>query len=165
MPNRDFNPQQNDGLTVMSNSSSLSLTASTRHSAVPVAWVERLHARFLAIWPSASIPQAGTKSWDMFCAEWAEGLAGFSPTAIREAIAECRDTLEFPPSIAKFRAVCREHERRLMLEARQHDEMTEAREPWHERKQRAQGHLRSLLAIVRENPVVQVADDSGASGD
>ena len=117
--------------------------------------MERLHARFLAIWPNARIPEAGSKSWGLFCAEWAEGLAGFSPAAIREAIAECRDTLEFPPTIAKFRAVCREHERRVSMDGLQLREMATELESWAERKQRARGHLSGLLALVRENQAAE----------
>lgn len=37
--------------------------------------------------------------------QWALGLAGLNPDQIQHAIDQCRKTLDWPPSIAQFRAL------------------------------------------------------------
>lgn len=74
---------------------------------MPRKWVDALFAKFLAIWPREWADRVAIVGADPMASEWAEGLAGLTPEQVRTAIAHCRNTLKWPPSIAEFREAAR----------------------------------------------------------
>lgn len=71
---------------------------------LPENWIKALFGRFALIWPRdwASIVER-TGDLEALRQEWAEGLEGMSGEQIKAAIARCRATLQWSPTIAEFR--------------------------------------------------------------
>lgn len=77
---------------------------------LPSAWIDRLFARFLAMWGAQKVGTmwAGADV-DSVKSEWGRQLAGFEPRAIGIALQDCADSgREWPPSLPEFKGMCRE---------------------------------------------------------
>ena len=73
----------------------------------PIDWVKILYTRFDAIYSHKfkkdNHDEIFLHGW---WEQWSEGLAGIKPSTIKEALAYCRNNLDWPPSIAEFRRIC-----------------------------------------------------------
>ncbi len=73
-----------------------------------MSWITTLFLRFQGIWldkwarciPSAEILECAKRDWRI-------ALAGFTGQEIRRGIDYARDNLDWPPSIAEFKKLCR----------------------------------------------------------
>lgn len=87
-------------------------TSPANRSALPSAWIDKLFARFhamygkhwLDLWDGAAMADVKTV--------WAEDLAGCNGEQIRRAIDHCRGNLKFPPTCPEFVAICRQFRER-----------------------------------------------------
>lgn len=97
-------PQQ---MTVTAPDSSTSRPALCPDGApVPVRWVEELFSRLAGILGSSMSNVYASADPDVVKAEWAEGLAGFSPDEIRRGLDATR-VRKFPPNLPDFLHLCR----------------------------------------------------------
>jgi len=76
--------------------------------------VALLFAKFKAIWGQRWTTQFQTaESLDLTRAEWADAIGTLSAEELRRGITTCRDSLQWPPSIAEFLAAAHQgHEHR-----------------------------------------------------
>lgn len=82
------------------------VTSLEKHSVLPESWIERLFARFSAMY--------GRKFADLWAdcnlrdvkATWAEDLAGFTGEEIKRGVDACK-TRTFPPTLPEFIQLCR----------------------------------------------------------
>jgi hypothetical protein len=77
---------------------------------LPLAWIDRLFMRLSSIYLSKWTDNFKNNEELLQIAkrEWAEGLAGLDGEQIKKGLDSCRKSLEWPPSIATFRTLCRE---------------------------------------------------------
>ena len=86
-------------------------TPNTQRRALPSAAVDRLFARFAAIYGAQKIAGTwGNVDVDERNATWAEGLGRFDLDVIGDAVRElAEDGTGWPPSLPEFAAVCQRH--------------------------------------------------------
>ena len=74
--------------------------------ALPLAWVERLFARFSAMYGAKFLDMWANVDKDMLKQAWTEDLAGLTPDEIRRGLEVCK-TKTFPPTLPEFIGFCR----------------------------------------------------------
>lgn len=66
-----------------------------------------LYTRFTAIYGNKFVKEYSTDEFIAeWCEQWAESLGGISNESIRDALAHCRNNVEWPPSISEFKKYC-----------------------------------------------------------
>lgn len=75
--------------------------------ALPLTLIATLFARFQAIWPNQwNAAYCTQQICDAAADQWARSLYGINQATIMRAIDEAANTLDYPPTIAKFRKIC-----------------------------------------------------------
>jgi hypothetical protein len=68
--------------------------------------IEMLYFRFVGIFGDRFCAKHTPIVIEIWHEEWFQGLQGLDPTCFREALAHCRQNLEWSPSIAQFISIC-----------------------------------------------------------
>lgn len=87
-------------------SSKANVTSPRKSSALPDAWVERLFARFEAMYGAKFSAAWQGCNLSNVKAVWAEDLGGYSGQEISAGIAKCRE-MDWPPTLPEFLKACR----------------------------------------------------------
>lgn len=74
----------------------------------PTAWIDRLFARFHALYGKHWLDMWHDISVDAVKESWRIALAGCSAEQLRYALAHCMATSKFPPTAPEFAGVCRQ---------------------------------------------------------
>ena len=83
-------------------------TSPANPSALPSAWIDRLFARFHAMYGKHWLDLWGGAPMADVKAVWAEDLSGVSGEQIRRALDHCKGNAKFPPTCPEFVALCRQ---------------------------------------------------------
>jgi hypothetical protein len=85
---------------------------------LPIPWIEKLFARFEALYGAKFHDQWRGTNLENVKATWAEKLGGFrdKPNALRAAADAC-DDLEWPPMLPQFINLCRQAAKRAANES------------------------------------------------
>ena len=72
-----------------------------------IVWIEKLFARFEAMYGKLFIDSWSCADAFSVKAEWADGLKYYTGLQIAWALDQCRTTSDFPPTLPKFISLCR----------------------------------------------------------
>lgn len=75
-------------------------------------WIERLFARFLALYGERFSRMWANADLAEVKATWADRLGGFQGESLAHALKAC-DERPYPPTLPEFLGLCRDHARRI----------------------------------------------------
>ncbi len=81
-------------------------TSQANQNALPDAWIDRLFARFHAMYGKAWLDNWAGIALDDVKAIWAQDLARFDADTLRKALDHCKAHNRFPPSCPEFVGLC-----------------------------------------------------------